>query len=249
MDDAAANLIAMGFDPETVQRALSACGGNAERAVELLLSGAPIEEAAAAPSESSLIQADISQYSVNDGRSACTCIALTGATLYLQDGASTTTLTADLLRNMVTKGVDTYQGIVKASAGVEHMSAEEVLQQNSPDLPLQIIGAVRQGITSRDINHPMGMKALLQGCEGAKVVVITKTPETVVVCLDQFALVDSHPRPPAALNAYAKIHTNLNDLVNSLATIFPPTDLGPDIPEMMAMMYNSFDLYPLALKR
>jgi hypothetical protein len=36
------------------------------------------KEAAAAPSESSLIQADISQSSVNDGQSACTCIALTG---------------------------------------------------------------------------------------------------------------------------------------------------------------------------
>jgi hypothetical protein len=249
MDDAAANLIAMGFDPDTVQKALRVCGGNAERAIELLLSGAPVEEPPAAPSESALTQADISQYSVENGRSACTCIALTGAALYLQEGDTSTTLTADLLRNMVTKGVNTYQGIARSSPGVEHMSAEEVLQQNNPDFPLQILGGVRQGITSHDINHPMGMKALLQGCEGARVVVITKTPETVVVCLDQFALVDSHPRPPLAMNAYAKIHTNLNDLVQSLASIFPPTDLGPDIPEMMAMMYNSFDLYPLALKR
>ena len=47
--------------------------------------------------------------------------------------------------------------------------------------------------------------------------------------------------------AYAKLHDNLNDLIDTIQIIFPPTALDPDIPEMMAMMYNSFDLYPLAI--
>ena len=127
------------------------------------------------------------------------------------------------------------------------MSAEEVLGQR--ELPLQLIGDLRQGILSHDSNHPLGLKALLTAAEddGAKVVLITKTPETVMVCLDQFAVLDSHPRPPMTTNAYAKMHDNLDDLIVSLQSIFPPTELDPDVPEMMAMMYNSFDLYPLAI--
>ena len=212
----------------------------------LLLGSGPMEDAPAAGSSQSseLIQTDISQYSVESGRSACTCIALTGANLYLQNPA----ISSDLLRNMVMQGVDTYQRISQSESGIDHMSAEEVLNQNA--FPLQVIGGVRQGVLSYDSDYPLGLKALLGACqaEGARVVLITKTPETVVVCLDQFALLDSHPRPPMASNAYAKTHGSLEDLVQTLQSIFPPTELGSDVPEMMAMMYNSFDLYPLAIQ-
>jgi hypothetical protein len=37
-------------------------------------------------------------------------------------------------------------------------------------------------------------------------------------------------------------------LIRSLEILFPPTELGSDIPEMMAAMYNSFDLYRLRLR-
>jgi hypothetical protein len=37
-------------------------------------------------------------------------------------------------------------------------------------------------------------------------------------------------------------------LVQSLEAIYPVTELGSDVPEMMQMMYNSFDVYPLTWK-
>ena len=85
----------------------------------LLLGSGPMEDAPAAGSSQSseLIQTDISQYSVESGRSACTCIALTRANLYLQNPA----ISSDLLRNMVMQGVDTYQRISQSESGIEHM--------------------------------------------------------------------------------------------------------------------------------
>mmetsp|Transcript_38435 Transcript_38435/g.44786 ORF Transcript_38435/g.44786 Transcript_38435/m.44786 type:complete len:319 (+) Transcript_38435:79-1035(+) len=100
-------------------------------------------------------------------------------------------------------------------------------------------------------------------------VVLTKTPETVVVLLPpmtssnnsgamenndskhSFILIDSHPRPGISLNCYAAFHSSLEDLVKeSLEQIFPVNNsLDPnDVGEMMVMMYNSFDAYPLRLK-
>lgn len=231
----------MGFDPELAQQAWTACDGNKELAIEVLLSGREENDELALSTD--FVVSDISQYSFENGRSACTCIALTGAMLYL----SSQDISPQFLQDMVTQGVELYKRIAQSESGVEHMSAEEVLGQRK--LPLQLIGDLRQGILSHDVNHPLGLKALLTAVkdDGAKVVLITKTPETVVVCLDQFAVLDSHPRPPITTNAYAKMHSNLDDMILSLHRIFPPTELDPDIPEMMAMMYNSFDLYPLAI--
>ena len=231
----------MGFDPELTQQAWAACDGNRELAIEVLLSGREENDDYAPSSE--LIVSDVSQYSFEHGRSACTCIALTGATLYLENQR----ITRQLLQDMVTQGVELYKLIAQSGSGVEHMSAEEVMGRR--ELPLQLIGDVRQGILSHDSNHPLGLKALLAAAtdDGAKVVLITKTPETVLVCLDQFAVLDSHPRPPMTNAAYAKMHDNLEELIDTLQRIFPPSELDPDIPEMMAMMYNSFDVYPLAI--
>ena len=250
MNDTVLAITAMGFEPGQVQRALELSQGNQERAVDLLLSGDLIagETSAEETTRSAeLIQTDISQYSVEHGRSACTCIALTGAAMLL-DQAQNQQISPEFLKTMITQGVVTYENLNRA---VEHMSAEEVLQQQSPNLPLEIMGGVRQGFLSLDEDHPLGLKVLLRACqsEGAKVVLITKTPESVVVCLSPiFCLVDSHPRPYCS-NAYAQICQTVEELVGVLRTIFPPTDLGPDVPEMMTMMYNSFDLYPLTQKR
>ena len=166
---------------------------------------------------------------------------------------------------MVTEGVQIYDRLQREGS-VEHMSAEEVLQQNAPEYPLQLLdGGVRQGMVSTNpsesADHPLGFQTILRFCQTPDrwvAAVITKTPETVVVCLPPlsggsapvgYVLLDSHPRPQlGAENAYGKTHESLEELCVALQAIFPATDLGPDIPEMMAMMYNSFDLYPLVLK-
>jgi hypothetical protein len=141
------------------------------------------------------------------------------------------------------------------------LSAEEVLQQEQGKLlfPVQSIGAsIRQGVLSNDPDHPLGLKSLLEGLRQEQysewmVILMTKTPETVLLCFppnsvspSSYWLIDSHPRPQLGVDtAYAKIHPDLTSLYLSLQAIFPCTDLGPDVSEMMAVMYNSFDLYPL----
>jgi hypothetical protein len=42
---------------------------------------------------------------------------------------------------------------------------------------------------------------------------------------------------------------SIANLEAHLATILPTTEVGPDIPEMMALMYISFDLHPFVLKK
>ncbi|KAL7472217.1 hypothetical protein ACHAXS_012550 [Conticribra weissflogii] len=107
------------------------------------------------------------------------------------------------------------------------------------------------------------------GCGNFVAVVITKPPEMVLVLLPVFAtnlsgsgcnidsqsyiLLDSHPRPNQHYphnpqhGSYALLHSDLSGLVRSLQEIFPVTELGPDVPEMMGVMYNSFDVYPFVL--
>jgi hypothetical protein len=268
MDDTMNQLVAMGFELSEAQRAIEACDGNADRAVEYLLtgsgggglsssdgsdaaSGSVPFSASALSIPGTLISGPISQYNVEHGRSACTCIALTGATNFLNDPSS---LSPEFLQHMVQDGVTAYLQICQTT-NVEHMSAEEVLAQKI--FPLKLLpDGMQQGIVSNDDDHPLGLKAMLLGCVGRSpanqwtAVVITKTPETVVVLLpppgEKFWLLDSHPRPQLnAGHAYAKAHSTLEELVQTLQVIFPVTDLGPDIPDMMVMMYNSFDLYLL----
>ena len=265
-------LTAMGFDDSSSREALASANGNVETAVNILLGvvpapAAPSSSSAASPSAANvgdMIVCPTSQYSVGNGRSACTCIALTAATNFLQiSGGGSVTLNAEFLQNMIMNGVQNYQTLSSVSP-VEHLSAEEVLQTDQGKcFPLSVRGGIRQGILSSDSFHPMGMQALLEGiqeeqqgqCNAYIAVLITKTPETVLVCLPlsgsgAYWLIDSHPRAAhlGADGSYAKPHPNLVSLLQSLQAIFPPTELGPDIPEMMAMMYNSFDMYPLQMK-
>jgi hypothetical protein len=162
---------------------------------------------------------------------------------------------------MITQGVATYEQL-SASSPVEHLSAEELLEkEGSRDFfSVRSIG-IWQGVLSDQLHHPMGLKVLLdvireeQPRDQWMTVLLTKTPETVLLCFppkigpnSAFWLIDSHPRPQFGVDsAYAKLHDSLDGLWMSLQAIFPTTDLGPDIPEMMATMYNSFDLYPLLL--
>eukprot|EP00980_Cylindrotheca_fusiformis_P013923 scaffold3618_cov129-Cylindrotheca_fusiformis.AAC.23 len=265
-------LTAMGFTEEKSRAALRAADGNVEAAVNYLLGAVDATASvAAAPAEApptiltesmeqiagGILTCPISQYSVNNGRSACTCIALTAATDFLKNPK----VNSEFLENMIHQGVRNYEALSSASS-VEHLSAEEVLQKDQGRLfPLRSLeGGIRQGVLSNDRDHPLGLKSILEGIRQEEtkewiVVLITKTPETVLVCLppdslspSSYWLIDSHPRSHlGAESAYAKHHTALSSLVLSLETLFPSTQLGPDIPEMMAMMYNSFDMYPLKM--
>ena len=133
----------------------------------------------------------------------------------------------------------------------------------------QFDSSPRQGILSNISDNPMGLEAVLSQCQADAIdsqsytaVVITKPPETVLVLLppstscasgsnsnSSYILLDSHPRPQqliphCPLGSYALFHPTLSSLVSSIKQIFPVTELGNDIQEMMTIMYNSFDAYP-----
>ena len=273
-------LTSMGFDLDVARSALVACNGDVERAIEYCLGGGggiPAPDATAASAAGggtgTLIRASgVSQYTFgSDGRSACTCIALRYAERFLQatsQPAQASATSADaiigesFLSEGLNQGVDLYKAIkAGGSTSVEHMSAEEVLgnvhgKQALANLKLD--APVRQGVLSSDSSSPLGMQAVLAGCQSDShwvAVVITKSPETVVVALppssphsaSQYVLLDSHPRPHlGADGSYAMAHDNMGSLVWTLfLEIFPFTDLGNDVGEMMQMMYNSFDAYVL----
>jgi hypothetical protein len=280
-------ITSMGFPDAQAREALGVSNGNLEMAVNYLLGGgapasAPVPasaSAAAAASNASmnaspgdLVRCSMSQYSVENGRSACTCIALTAASQFLQNQD----VSPSFLETMISQGVQNYQQLSTSSSSnnnVEHMSAEEVLQKDQGLFQVTSLGGfIRQGILSQDVHHPMGLKSLLEGLRHEEhrewmCVLITKPPETVLLCFppddnntvsrpssssssSEYWLIDSHPRPHLGLeSAYATRHPSLDSLLMSLQAIFPCTNLGPDVPEMMAVMYNSFDLYPLILKK
>jgi hypothetical protein len=283
-DQDVAQITNMGFSVEQAREALTVSNGNMEAAVNYILGGGggpppstviaaaaepPPRAAAVSAKAGGVLRCSRSQYSVDQGRSACTCIALTAATNFLKEPNVTT----EFLEEMITQGVANYQQLMQQQSSastnnIEHLSAEEVLQKDSSRtiFPLQCLpGGIRQGLLSNDFHHPMGLKAILEGIREEQprdewmAVLITKTPETVLVCFppaspsgpaaaSAYWLIDSHPRPQLGVDsAFAKMHSSLDSLWMSLQAIFPCTDLGPDIPEMMAMMYNSFDLYPLLL--
>ena len=270
-----AQLVGMGFPSDQARQALEVSGGDVEAAVNYIFGGGsssihssamvdaaeppPCATSASAMTDGGMVRCQRSQYSVDNGRSACTCIALAAASKFLLSH----NITTEFLEEMITQGVSIYHRL-SASSPVEHMSVEEILQQeiSSEFFPLSSIG-IWQGVLSDDLHHPMGLRALMHVIRAEQprdqwmIVVVTKTPETVLLCFppkveptSAFWLIDSHPRPQLGVDsAYAKVHESLDTLCMSLQAIFPITDLGPDIPEMMATMYNSFDLYPLLLSR
>ncbi|GKY96669.1 hypothetical protein MPSEU_000626500 [Mayamaea pseudoterrestris] len=293
----------MGFTESKALEALTVCSGDVNAAASYLIStavqAAPFAHAAAmsnasvlplpsaSPSDPILIQGPISQYSIENGRSACTCIALTAAHKYLAK-PSLDKLTPVFLHEMVVSGVSTYLLLLQASmvpgiAGgadtipigddaVEHFSAEQVMTTNTGTIQdptrlfscMRQIGPVRQGVLNKDVLDAIGLPSMLHDCwtDGQcdedvwTAVVVTKTPETLLVLLpplsmpeedQRFILIDSHPRPNLVswatkppTQAYARIHTSLEDLVLALTAILPITHLEDS---MINVLYNSFDLY------
>lgn len=195
-----AQLTSMGFAEKDVRNALLETGGNLEMAINGLLSGdvfngggrvadnsfASSQTGTSSLSNSSansLVRGSTSQYTYGpDGRSACTCIALTAAEFVVNAHTiDSPILTTEFLDRTIQEGVARYSKLRNAlassgSSSVEHLSAEEVLQKDSTraannnprifDVRLSAAGGgqcVRQGALSRDVEHPLGMKYVLRG--------------------------------------------------------------------------------------
>lgn len=212
-----------------------------------------------------LVHSSLSQYSDPSGKSACTSIALNLAVNFLN--GEQTAVTAEYLGSSVLEGIQMYSELHAASGASEHSSVEELLAAvnlsavHSEKLaPMTMLGgSPRQGLLSNARDNPMGLDVVLSQCQrdAAHVnsyvaAVITKPPETILVLLPPrgqsglpYILVDSHPRPNlCASGSYALLNSDFDGLLESSRQVFSPTELGPDVPELMAMMYNSFDVYP-----
>ena len=296
-------MVQMGFSESAAREALHRSGGNLERAIDSLLScqqdsnnntmsRGNISSTQNGSLQSGtnfidnhnnvMVHSEVSQFTFPNGRSACTCIALSSATLGLKKLSENSSnpdfcgdvINAELIQDAIIAGVGMYENRPITALGIEHMSVEEVLHS----LPLysaelQLIGDVRQGIVSTNRNqNDMGIRSILTSCrEDGNAnkskwmsIVMTKTPETVAIFLPpidakdfnswsfkNFVLIDSHSRPQFSTvpgGSYAMIFENMDDLVRILDKLFPVTDLGSDVGEVMSMMYNSFDVYAFQLK-
>ena len=258
-EDAKNMLVSMGFSAERAAAALQECGGSLESAANLLLSG---WEGATAGNETpsqlptaegieEMLECPLSQYSFDNGKSACTCIALVAAEKCLQEtvGAcrDAPVLNAEFLQDCILQGIEIFNTMSATNPSTEHLSAEEVLQADIFDhLKLGASGVV-QGMLSA--NGPTSFRAVLPATQSPTqwtCALITKPPETVVCFLPPtnyrgcdarpFCLVDSHPRQHlfGAEGSYIRKHSSFEGLIQSLEELFPPTNLGPEIPELIA---------------
>jgi hypothetical protein len=288
-DESIVTLMSMGFSRDQSSQALIECGGNVENAINLLLSGGNTSNTNNDTAQhhntndSSSVQAvhsDISQYSDSLGRSACTMIALSMAYKYLSNTNNNnpqSIISSTFLSDSIQEGIQLYNSIRNNENGVEHTSVEELISAclaagesyaKSIIKSLKLLdSSPRQGILSNQSDNQLGLEAVLSQCQTDAIdshsyiaVVITKSPETILVLLPpasasfSYILLDSHPRSQQLAGgggggSYALLHPSLSSLVESIKQIFPVTDLGDGVSEMMSMMYNSFDVYPFQLRR
>jgi hypothetical protein len=209
-------LVAMGFEASSAASALSLCEGHLEQAANHLLIGGTTgpsdnDNTAAASAvafasgageiggvgggedDIRLVNAPISQYSVDNGRSACTCIALYAAQDFLkQHQQQASIVTAEFLQNAILQGVEIYNDTRSVDPTVEHKSAEEVLQTTRAYSSLRMPDSIQQGmllsrnsissVASSKVNddhHPQSLQGLLKASQDATewtCVLITKTP-------------------------------------------------------------------------
>lgn len=277
-DDALNILTSMGFDVVKARSALDIANGDLEYATNYLLNegldgesgGNPVTTPTPSANVglSQQIQGSTSQYSYEDGRSACSFIALAAASTILNDTTKGIVINESLLDEAIQTGCNIYNEwkiLNQRNKSIEHTSVEEILQSGYYSSLELLPGGIRQGMLSNDRNGPFSLYTLLSDCQSTNEwvsVVMIKPPETILLCLppssnhninnvnvstNEYYLIDSHPRMLefGAEHAYCRIHPSSIDLVQSVVAIFPMTDLGPDVPEYMASMYNSFDLYAL----
>ena len=281
-------LVSMGFSKIQAAQALAVCDGDVEQAANLLLSnsthgidGSEVSSAAVSTAgETGISTSDrhfesisgleapttivgpLSQYSLPNGQSACTCFALQAASQYLQalqkmgsNNGDNEIINSIFLKNMIEKGILIYNNLQQQDdSAVEHQVAEDILRLQV--FPLRLRKPIQQGMLSNDSHHPLNFSSIFTSTKSehqlTSCFLITKTPETVLVLLEpnhaRFTIIDSHPRPQLGTEAaYAHIFPSLLSLVAYLQQIFPYMDLGPDVPELMAAAYNAFDIYDLEL--
>lgn len=208
-DDSVKTLIAMGFSESIARTELDKHGGNLDHTIDSLLlqsSSITLNEDLSQNGNDfrngcHTVGSDMSQFTFNNGRSACTCIAITGATLGLKEltqKASHVNSLKDIFNEVfinkaLFSGVEMYSNKTNSNDGVEHMSVEETLQ----DIPqycsdVQLIGGVHQGILSRDVRaRDTSIQSILTSCRLEPnankskwmAVIMTKTPETVTIFL------------------------------------------------------------------
>lgn len=287
-DDNLDVLTQMGFPLAQARRALEVTGGIVDSAINYLLGSVSLGASSSFSSASrsfdtqqanyDMVHCAISQYDISSsnsgqpvGRSACSCIALEGASLFLSAlnnrGNIKDVIVPESLQQCILNGIELYGTCRQLrGGGIEHFSPEEVLELSSilGEKLVLIGGMVRQGILSNnysDVNEN-GLHEQLLACRNGTIdskwiaVVMTKTPETVLLLLppkdsnQPYVLVDSHPRPTPfnAPGSYALLCYSQEAMEQALKQIFPATELDSSVGEMASMMYNSFDLYSFQLK-
>lgn len=263
-------LLAMGFPEETAKAALEAHGNDLARSLDALLSSEPASTQSSSPE---VVQASISQYDVENGRSACTCICLEASVSILEQMAKGLwTGSPDDVANIVSIGVVMYEAVAGAGTlTTEHTSVSEILPvvtRYNDLLEPATAKVYHQGVLGSDMSIAAvleGIRRERQGNTRPTAVIITKPPETVVAFLpadihehssgvtttsdssQQWLLFDSHPRPHLGLvGASVRSFGSEVALVEALTTIFPALDLGTD--SVSANMYNMIDCTPMRLK-
>eukprot|EP00903_Cladosiphon_okamuranus_P019153 g17617.t2 len=247
-------IVGMGFSEDAAKAALEAYGNGA---LDALLGLAPAE---ASPQQ--VISAPISQYDVENGRSACTCICLEAAMQILSGYADGVWAgTSENVTNYVTVGVSKYEAVAAAGTlSVEHTSVAEILA-NVARFRDALQPATAQGTHQGMLGSDNSIASVLREIGGARqeknkpvAVAITKPPETVVCFLpperntetagapSSWLLFDSHSRPQLGLaGASVRSFGGEDALIEALNDTFPSIDLGAeDSSSVMASMYNIF---------
>jgi len=231
-------LIALGFSQSQANEALDTCNGNVEAAANYLLSNNSVAED---KGEIQTLHAPLSQYSVDSGRSACTCMALYAAQEYLQNPI----MTAERIEECIRQGSKIYRTL---QTTVEHTAVDDVISA----FPSLQIRSTHQDMLHRDRN--MGLMGVLSRIQGPACCIVTKPPETVLVILPPpnshpYILLDTHPRPQqfSTETAYARLCTQPAGLYASLEDIFAKVELS-DVDPFAMQLYNAFEVTVVGLK-
>ena len=206
-----------------------------------------------------------SQFTFEDGRSACTTIALEASfqLLKLQHDEESLSLKVsepDFISKFVREGINQYRSKNTARAGgAEHQSCQEVLLVNTRySETLEAINFRQSNATSPNAFYNEMKDALeISKLNGPICCIITKPPETNVVLVHpatskfpqgHFVVFDSHPRPSLMFQGAFMIGFNSAEATASfLREVFPTVaGLGDSV---MAQMYNCFDLTVLRMKK
>ena len=210
------------------------------------------------PTPSFTLIAPTSQFTLPEGRSACTTIACEAAFLMTmtmeQNGGVDATTFEDVSKivSVIADGVAEYK-VINANAAAEHMSCGEVMimSQKYSKVMEQVI--MVQGSTEGSTAFVEELDKAMEGAQEDKApvcAVITKPPESVVVYCHQngtYVLFDSHPRQTLGIQgAYVCGFASSAGCAAFLRGIFPAVaGLGDG---MMAQMYNSFEFTVLRRK-